>query len=139
MRLFDREVRVKSGLVRVAHLEGDKYETLRAPDAIVKKLLAFRPRIDVFTFMQTLPHTTVSHSYPMEWDNLAAVPITSFEDWWTKQINPKTRNMVRRAEKKGVTVREVPFDDAFVDGIREIYNEAPMRQGKPFWYYGKNV
>jgi hypothetical protein len=47
--------------------------------------------------------------------------------------------MVRRAEKKGVEVREVPFDDALVHGIWEIYNETPFRQGKPFPHFGKDL
>jgi hypothetical protein len=47
--------------------------------------------------------------------------------------------MVRRAEKKGIAVREVPFDNALVQGISAIYNESPIRQGKPFWHYGKDL
>jgi hypothetical protein len=89
--------------------------------------------------MQKLSDTTPKYSFPMEWDNLAAVPVSSYDDWWTKQINGKTRNMVRRADKKGVTVKEVPFDDDLVRGISAIYNEVPTRQGKPFAHYGKDV
>lgn len=75
----------------------------------------------------------------MVWDNLAAMPISSFDAWWTQQLNSKTRNMVRKAEKKGVVVREVPFDDALVKAIWEIYNESPIRQGKQFPHYGKDL
>ena len=28
--------------------------------------------------------------------------------------------------------------EAFVEGIVKMYNESPLRQGKPFWHYGKN-
>src|SRR5207245_2932265 len=76
---------------------------------------------------------------PMEGDNFAALPISTFEHWWTRQVDGKTRNMVRRAEKKGVVVREVPFDDALVSGIWKIYTECPVRQGRPFPHYGKDV
>jgi hypothetical protein len=47
--------------------------------------------------------------------------------------------MVRRAEKSGVTVREVPFDDGLVRGISAIYDECPTRQGKPFKHYRKSL
>jgi hypothetical protein len=47
--------------------------------------------------------------------------------------------MVQKAEKSGVIVREVPFDDALVAGINAIYNETPVRQGKKFWNYGKDL
>ena len=94
-------------------------------------------RVDLLTFTQQLPDVTPLYAYPLEWDNLAALPVSTFDHWWTRQINGKTRNMVRRAEK-GLIVREVPFDDSLVRGIREIYNECPIRQGRPFWHYGKD-
>jgi hypothetical protein len=75
----------------------------------------------------------------MECDYMAVLPVSTFENWWTKQLNDKTRNMVRRAEKKGVSTREVPFDDTLVNGIWEVYNESPIRQGKPNAHYGKDV
>jgi hypothetical protein len=46
---------------------------------------------------------------------------------------------VRKAAKNGVNVREVPFDDNLVQGIHAIYNESPIRQGKKFWHYGKDL
>src|SRR5207244_11458161 len=58
---------------------------------------------------------------------------------WTRQIDAKVRNMGRKAEKNGVSVREVPFDDALVQGICAIYNESPIRQGRRFWHYGKDL
>ena len=57
----------------------------------------------------------------------------------TKQVNDKTRNMVRRAQKKGVEVRVSAFDEAMVTGIAKIYNETPFRQGRKFWHYGKDI
>lgn len=51
----------------------------------------------------------------------------------------KARNKAKQAEKKGVVVREVPFDEELVRGIWEIYNEAPMRQGRRFQHYGKDL
>jgi hypothetical protein len=29
--------------------------------------------------------------------------------------------------------------DAFVEGMWSIFNETPIRQGKRFWHYGKDV
>ncbi len=72
-------------------------------------------------------------------DKYQAIPISTFEHWWTQQIGFKARNKAKQAEKKGVSVREVPFDDALVRGIWIIYNECPIRQGKPFGHYGKSL
>jgi hypothetical protein len=139
MKVCSRDVQIKGGLIRIGHLEGDKYEPLANPTAAIDELREFGPRIDLFTFMQTMPHTSRLHDYPMEWDNLAVLPVTTFDHWWTKQLNNKTRNMVRRSEKSGVTVREVPFDDELVRGVTAIYNEVPTRQGRPFPHYGKDI
>lgn len=134
-----QDFRFDGKLIRIARIEGDKYVFPDDPEAVLDVLRRSGVRVDLFTFMQRLSERSPKYSYTMEWDNLAAVPVTSFNDWWTKQIDAKTRNMVRRAEKKGVTVREVPFDDALVRGIWEIYGESPTRQGRPFWHYGKDI
>ena len=35
-------------------------------------------------------------------------------------------------------MREAAYDDEFVRGMTEIFNEAPIRQGRRFWHYGKD-
>lgn len=139
MNVCGNEITVQGRLVRIARLVHERYEFLENPEPTLKQLREAGSDIDLFTFMQKLPHTSPEYSYPMEWDNVAALSVSTFEHWWTQQIDGKTRNMVRRAEKKGIVVREVPFDDALVMGIWEIYNECPLRQGRPFFHYGKNV
>lgn len=109
------------------------------PQKTIEHLKQNPNTIDIFTFSQSPLDTRPRHSYHMEWDNVAVLPITTFEYWWSKQINDKTRNMVRKAQKKGVEVRVVPFDDALVRGIADIYNETPVRQGRFFWHYGKDI
>jgi hypothetical protein len=75
----------------------------------------------------------------MELDNLAVVPVSSFDHWWSNQVDNKTRNMVRRACKMGVVVREVPFDDSLVQGISGVYNECRQRRGKLFLHFRKDI
>ena len=103
---------------------------MKDPEAMLADIVKIRSGMDLFTFIQRLPATTPEYNYPMEWDNVAAIPVSTFEHWWTRQIDGKTRNMVRRSEKKGLVFREVAFDDALVRGIWEIYNECPVRQGR---------
>ena len=69
---------------------------------------------------------------------MAVVSITSFDDWWNKQIGFKARNKAKQAEKKGVVIREVEFNDSLVRGIWAIYNETPVRQGRRFPHFGKD-
>jgi hypothetical protein len=139
MKVCGKEILIQGKLIRIARLDADTYEFLEDPEAVLDALRKCDVRVDLFTFMQRLPETLPKYNYPMEWDNLAALPISTFDQWWTEQIDSKTRNMVRKAEKKGVEVREVPFDDTLVEGIWTIYNECPVRQGKPFVHYGKDI
>jgi hypothetical protein len=139
VKVCGQDIRVEGRLIRVARLEADSYEFLGDPPKAITSLREANARIDLFTFMQRLPETTPRFDYPLEWDNVAAVPVSTFEQWWNHQINFKVRNKVRLAEKRGVSVRAVPFDDAFVRGISEIYNESPVRQGRPFRHYGKDL
>ncbi|HWZ99300.1 MAG TPA: hypothetical protein VN025_16200 [Candidatus Dormibacteraeota bacterium] len=133
-----KQVRVQGKLIRTARLEADKYHFVEDPEAFLEELRACNARIDLFTFVQKLPDTKQKYSYPMEWDNFAALPVTTFDNWWNKQIGFKARNKAKQAQKKGVVVKEVPFDRTLVKGIWEIYNECPIRQGKKFNHYGKD-
>jgi hypothetical protein len=137
MKVCGKDLRVGGRLVRVARLAAEGFEFLDDPKAVLRHLRG--SMIDILTFMERLPYTSPRYDYSVEWDNVAALPISTFEHWWTKQIDGKTRNMVRRAEKKGVVVREVPFDDVLANGIWEIYNECPVRQGRRFEHYGKDI
>jgi hypothetical protein len=133
-----RELVIERRFCRVAHLDADDFKFLADPEATIAELRGSSTRIDLFTFLQKLPDTTPKHAYPIEWDNMAVLPVSTYENWWAKQIGNKTRNMARQALKKGVVVREVPFDDVLVRGIWEIYNESPIRQERRFPHYGKS-
>lgn len=136
LKVCDRIIFTHGKWVRYARIQGDKYKFLDDPETLIDGLRKCGERIDVFTFMQRLPETEPKYRYPMEWDNFAAVPLTTFDDWWTKTIGFKARNKAKQAEKKGVVIKEVPFDDDLIQGIWEVYNECPFRQGKPFSHYG---
>jgi hypothetical protein len=135
MIVCDQDIRVQGRLLRIARLEGDKYKFLDEPERVFAGL---KKSVDIFTFMQKLPDTSPKYTYPMEWDNLAVLEVTTFDHWWTKTVGFKARNKAKQASKKGVIVREAPFDDSLAHGIWEIYNESPVRQGRRFPHYGKS-
>jgi hypothetical protein len=139
IKVCGKDIKVEGRLIRIARPDADTYESLKAPEGMLEGLRKSGIRIDLFTFMQIMPQTVPTFVYPMEWDNLAILEVSTFDHWWTKQIDSKTRNMIRKAEKKGTETREIPFDDALVRGIWGIYNECPVRQGKPFSHYGKDL
>ena len=139
MKIENIEIKTTGRFLRIARLDADKYQFLDDPKPILDALKKSRKRVDLFTFVQKLPDTTPKFTYPMEWDNFAAIHISTFNDWWTKQIGFKARNKAKQAEKKGVVIREVPFSEELVGEIWEIYNECPVRQGRKFPHYGKSL
>jgi hypothetical protein len=138
MKICDKEIRIEGTLVRVARLDADKYKFLDDPEAVLSGLRNCGRRVDLFTFLQRLPETSPKNPYQWEWDNLAVLPVSTFEQWWNDQLGFKGRNKAKQAEKKGVVLREVPFDDSLVQGIQTIFNESPVRQGRRFPHFGKD-
>jgi hypothetical protein len=132
---------VTGRLIKIGAIHDEHWldcDSLLDPEVLIRNMREKETGVDIFTFSQKFHDTTPRYGYYMEWDNAAALPITTFDEWWTKQINDKTRNMVRKAQKKGVEVRVVQFDNGLIEGIAGIYNEVPVRQGRIFWHYGKN-
>jgi len=134
-----KELKVLGRVLKVARLDGEKFTFPEDPEAVIQSLHRCGTRIDLFTFLQKLPETAPVYPYPMEWDNLAVLSVSTFEHWWNHQIRSLARNRARQAEKKGVEIREVPFSDALLQGICDIYNESPIRQGRRFPHYGMNL
>jgi hypothetical protein len=139
MRVCGKEIRVRGNIIRIARLDGEKYNFPEDPAEFLAGLRMCRARIDLFTFLQKLPETEPKYPYPMEWDNLAVLPISTFDHWWNDQIRSFPRNRARQAEKKGVVLREVPCDETLFRGILAIYNECPVRQGRRFPHYGMTL
>jgi hypothetical protein len=139
VRVAGMDIEIQGRLIRIAQIVGDRYVFLDDPKPVLDSLPSCGVRIDLFTFLQRLPFTTPQFSYPMEWDNLAVIRVSTFDQWWNEQIGFKARNKAKQSEKKGVVLREVAFDAALVRGIWEIYNECPVRQGTRFSHYGKTL
>lgn len=134
----NREIHIGGRMLRIAEPHGDRYRFMDDPESVIGALRESSEKVDLFTFAQRLPESQPTFPYSFEWDNYAVLPITTFENWWKNDLGFKARNKAKQAEKNGVILREVPFDDALVAGIREIYNESPIRQRRKFPHYGKD-
>lgn len=139
MEICNKRIAVRGKLVRIACLEAEGYDEVNDLKLMIDSIKARRERVDVFTFVQNLSSRFPQFSYKMEMDNFAVIHISTFDDWLMTQIDFKARNKVRKAEKRGVVVREVPLTDELIRGISEIYNETRVRQGKAFWHYGETL
>jgi hypothetical protein len=139
LELEGKEVRFRGKLVRIAYLDGEGYQFLSDPESAMQLLRKSGKRADIFTFMQKISEPQPKYGYPMEWDNVAAISITTFDNWMSNQLSSRVRSIVRKTAKDGVTVKEVPFDDQLIAGISEVYNEVPIRQGRRFGHFGIDI
>src|ERR1700761_466244 len=131
-----REIKIDGRVLRIARIEGDSYRFLEDPKSFIEGLRNSGRSIDLFTFIQGLTETAPKYPYLVEPANVAAIRVTTFEHWWNQVLGFKARNKAKQAEKKGVELREVPFDEQLVEGIWQIYNECPIRQSRRFPHYG---
>jgi len=139
MMLLDKEFHVSGGRVRIARLDAEGYRFAEDPEQLIAALRKLPRRPDLFTFVENVSVTERRFKYHMEWENFAVLSVTTFENYFNKQILSGPRNRARQAGKRGVELREVAFDEKLVRGIWEIYNEAPIRQGRPYPHYGKDL
>lgn len=128
---------VSRGPLAVVSLEDEWYEDVRDPEATITSLRQSGVNADIFTFWQRLPDLVPKYPFYQEWDEIA-VTRTNYDHWWNHQIKSRVRSLIRKAEKEGVVVKQTAYDDEFVRGMTTIFNEAPFRQGRRFWHYGKD-
>src|SRR5437588_8581479 len=129
---------INKGPLSFASLEEEWFDDLKDPEIAIAGLSQCRPHADIFTFCQRVPETEPKYTYPMRWESLAVLPISTYDHWWTKQVKGTTRNMIRKSQKTGVEVRQATFNDDFLRGMVHSFNESPVRQGRRFWHYGKD-
>ena len=141
-RIDGKTIVVTGKWIKSAEIKDEDWqegELVRDPALFIAELRDFTgAKTDLFTFGQKITDPIRHFPYHCEWQSIAAIPIPSFNAWW-ESLCSDARKDVRRAAKRGVTVRAVPFTDEFVRSIKTIYDETPIRQGRTFWHYKKDV
>ncbi len=140
-RLDNVVIVINGRWVRVAKIFDEYWleaDTLPDPHRVLQLLRDAQHNADLFTFSQRVPDTKPRFNFPMEWDNVAVIPVSSHETWFREQISSASRRNIRASEKKGVEVRVTEFDEKYIHGVMSIYNESPIRGGRKYWHYGKD-
>src|SRR5688572_30363034 len=80
IRVEGHTIVADGGWLKTAGIHDEHWQAAEVenPDAILAKLGERNLKADVFTFAQKLPHTKPLFEYAMEWDNVAAVPISTY-------------------------------------------------------------
>jgi hypothetical protein len=119
--------------------EWEKGEVVLQPDQFLAHTQQLKDLgADMFTFSQKPTDPTPRFPFYHDWDSIAAIPVVSYSDWWTNRVQVRVRQDVKRAARLGVVVRPFSFTDDCIRAIMDIYDETPVRQGRPFWHYKKS-
>jgi hypothetical protein len=135
-RLGEQVFELERGALTVARLHDEWFHDIGDAPQAIAALRSSSARPDLLTFVSRLHDPRLDHT--TEWEQWAVLPVTTHEHWWNHQIKSRVRSQIRKAQKDGLVVKEMPFNDDFVRGMTEIFNESPVRQGRSFWHYGKD-
>ena len=141
IRIDDKTVVVTGKFIKMAAVNDEAWlegQVVNDPEHFIHELKESKFKADILTFSQKIPDTHPKYKYHFEWDNVAAISITTFEEWWEKRLPQVTRKSVRRAAKRGVTSKVSEFNDELINGIIGIHNDTLLRQGVPNADYGKD-
>lgn len=141
LKVNDAIIAVTGKILRIAWIYDEVWldsRNLPNPVEIVDTLRCSKNPSDIFTFAQRLPDVAPRYPYRFEWENVAAARIESYSSWFETQVDRSVRKHVRKSQREGIITEIIPFNDQLVEGICSIYNESKVRQGKPFWHYGKS-
>lgn len=141
LEIEGRTVVVRGHWLRVASIKDEDWiEGDLVPDSasFVSQLCMGNLKPDIFSFPESVGVETRGLEFPFTLDNAAAIDSTHFKAWWDG-LPQETRKNVRRAEKRGVIIKVSLLDDKLVAGIKSIYDEMPIRQGRRFWHFGKSL
>ncbi len=135
-----RTIIVTGSVLRVARIFDAEFTGTESVDseALIAGFRASGLRADLLTFAGDIDERQPRLSYRYDWDNVAAAASADHDAWW-ESLPQTSRKNCRRAAKRGVTLDVVRLDDALVAGIKRLYDESPLRQGRHFWHYGKSL
>ena len=140
LQVSDHKLTARGKWLKIARVRGEEMmeNELEDPEICCAALRNDKDRIlkaDIFSFTQKLPATRPRYTYPVEWESISTIPLSSFKQWW-EGLPQETRKNVRRSQKRGVTISVKEFDEDLIEGIRAVNDDTPLRQGSKNAYYG---
>jgi len=132
MEVCGKKIRVDGTIIRLGFVEAEGYDFLEDPEAALRSIQESRTTVDIFTFIQKLTDPTIRSGYLTEWDNFAVLHVSTFEEWLSKQVDSKIRNMIRKAAKNGVSdITAFSVADSLVAAINHLWIGPLLGVGIP--------
>ena len=132
-------VLITGAVLKTARLKSENYVQLEDSLSFIQELSKSGPRSDIFTLLGDVNNPVPRYSFYRESEKIAVLPITTYDEWFTIRLYNKPRNMIRNALKSGIEVHLEEFTDSLLEGVKGIYDESPVRQGKRNRHYKKDL
>lgn len=140
LRVNGQDFVTKGKLMKIVRLHDEDWveDQVADPEACVQAFqrIPWASRPDIFYFSQRVPDLTPRYPYAMETRSIAVAEVPSYEEW-LRSLPDSTRINIKRAKKRGVELKTRGFDRDVIQGICDVQNETPVRQGRPYPHYGK--
>lgn len=134
-----KEFVVTGRFLKTARLRSEFHVSLEDPHSFIRHAKPSGLRADVLTFVQGIQDSAPKYQFGYELEKMAVLPITTYDDWFTKQLTFKPRNKLRKALKSGIEIRLEDLNEPLLQGIKAVYDETPIRQGKRNYHYGEDL
>ncbi|SRR6266545_1642478 len=134
-----KQLHITGRFLKTARLRSEYYVRLEDASSFVEDVRKSSIRADILTFIQDINDRSPKYSFHHEDEQLAVLPITTYDEWFRKQLYNKPRNTLRKALKSGLEIRLEEFSESLLRGIKGIYDESPVRQGRRNRHYKKDL
>src|SRR5438477_5785988 len=88
---------ISGHLIKTASLKDEWLQDIDKPEDVIRILRSSPARIDLLRFWQRIPQSEPKFDFYKESQDVAAISVKTYDQWWEKQITGKTRNMVRKS------------------------------------------
>ena len=134
-----KELVVTGRFLKRASLRSEFHVLLDDPLSFLREIKQSGLRADIVTFIQEIQDSVPKYPFRYELEKMAVLPITTYDDWFKKQLTFKPRNKLRKALKSGIEIRLEELNEPLLQGIKAVYDETPIRQGKRNYHYGEDL
>ena len=136
-----RTLQITGSVLKTARLRSELYVQLEDLDSFCSRRSGHRClRTDILTFLaghqRPRPKITRSITRPKGSQYFRSRHMTSGSGC---RLYNKPRNTLRKALKSGIEVRLEEFSESLLHGIKAIYDESPVRQGKRNRHYQERL
>ena len=100
---------IRGKIIKIASIQGENWTEINFVNnyhELVKLALESNIKADIFTFAQKIPNVKPMHNFFFKFDNIAAIPLTTYQNW-LNSVSSGMRKDLKRSKKHRIYVKVV--------------------------------